>query len=112
MSFSCAGCELLMLRDWNDTRSLEQYGDDVSATILRLADYIGKGKSDIRRIFGEPTQIKIKSGMVPKYFQNEKVSFDEIWDYSKMKGIPMINASRGTVLFYFKGDIVAAVDAF
>lgn len=107
-----SGCEILMLRNWNDTRSLEEYGNDVSADIIKLVPYIGKSKVDVRMVFGEPSEIQNESGMVPKYFQLEKVSFDEIWDYSQMKGIPMVNAVSGSIWFYFKDGIVVAVDAF
>lgn len=111
MSFFSSGCELLMLRDWNDTRSLEEYGDKVALTLSTLLPYIGKSKDDVRQSFGEPTSIKSVSGIINTHYKIEKVPFDEIWDYTHMRGIPMINAERGTILFYFNDGIVVSVDA-
>lgn len=111
IAFFSSGCELLMLRDWNDTRSLEEYGDKVALTLTTLLPYIGKGKDAVRQSFGEPTSIKSVSGKINTHYKIEKVPFDEIWDYTHMRGTPMINAESGTMLFYFKGGIVVSVDA-
>lgn len=106
-----SGCELLMLANWNDTKSLEEYGDQVAETLAVLRTYIGKHKDEIRIEFGEPHKIDKRDGSRAVLNQSERVKFDEVWGYAYMKGIPMINAASSRKWFYFKDGIVVSVGA-
>ncbi|MFH1359562.1 MAG: hypothetical protein ABIJ41_00800 [Candidatus Omnitrophota bacterium] len=105
------GCALTGdLVNWTDTRDLEEYGDKVAETMTVLYKYVGKTKEDVSNDFGEPTEKEYREGS--KYVSaDEKAKFDEIWIYAYMKGIPMINAASSRKIFYFKNEIVVAVDA-
>ena len=107
------GCSLTgnIIGDWTDTRSLEEYGNQVAETSAVLETYIGKHKDDIRMEFGEPHEVEKRIGSKAVYNQLERVEFDEIWDYIYRRGIPGINAEGSIKTFFFKGDIVVAVDA-
>lgn len=103
-----SGC--LMHAEWAGTRSLDEYGDKISSTKKILRKYIGQNKQIIKNDFGEPNYSEIGNGSKYIGFE-EKVLFDEFWEYSFMSGVPMINARASRILFYFKGGGVVAVDA-
>lgn len=113
LMFPCNGCSLTgnIVGDWTDTRSLEEYGNQVAETSAVLEAYIGKHKDDIRMEFGEPHEVEKRIGSKAVYNQLERVEFDEIWDYIYRRGIPGINAEGSIKTFFFKGDIVVAIDA-
>lgn len=103
-----SGCGLVNLND----ESLEEYGNKVRLTMATLVTYIGKNKEDVRRDFGEPTEVRHESGMIATHYQLEKVPFDELWYYIYRRGIPGINAEGSTKRFFFNNDEVVEVDAF
>ena len=70
-----------------------------------LVTYIGKSKDEVRRDFGEPTEIK-----KPGWLAGEE--YQELWYYIYRRGIPGINAKGSTKRFFFNQDKVVSVDAF
>ena len=85
-----------------NNESLDEYGRKVGLTMVTLVNYIGTSKDDVRRDFGEPTEIRHESGMIATHYKVEKVPFDELWYYIYRKGIPGINAEGSTKRFFFK----------
>ena len=106
------GCGVTDLFHWNDTKSLEEYGDKVMITMATLVTYIGKSKEDVKQRFGEPTEMRHESGLIHNHYKEEKVPFNEIWSYIYHRGIPGINAEGSIKDFYFYDDKVVSVDAF
>lgn len=106
LMFPCNGCSLTgnIVGDWTDTRSLEEYGNQVAETSAVLKSYIGKHKDDIRMEFGEPHEVSKPSWL-------SGVEYEEEWGYCYTRGVIMINFERGCKYFFFKNDIVVAVDA-
>lgn len=90
---------------------LEEHGNKIRLTMATLIPYVGKSKEDVKRNFGEPTDIKREEGFFTDY-KDEKIKFDEIWDYIYRRGIPGINAEGSTKTFYFYKGIVVEVEAF
>lgn len=103
-----SGCGFINLNN----ESLDEYGRKVMVTMATLVTYIGKSSIDVRRDFGEPTEIKHESGLIATHYEVEKVPFDEIWYYIYRRGIPGINAVGSTKRFFFYDGKVVAVDAF
>jgi hypothetical protein len=95
-----------------NNESLEEYGRKVGLTMATLVTYIGKSKNEIKRDFGEPTAIRHESGLIHTHYREEKVQFNEIWEYIYRRGIPGINAEGSIKTFFFNDDIVVSVDAF
>ena len=96
------GCGLI---EGADTKSLEAHGDRVRVTMATLITYIGKSKDEVRRDFGEPTEIK-----KPGWLAGEE--YQELWYYIYRRGIPGINAEGSTKRFFFNQGKVVSVDAF
>lgn len=103
-----SGCSLIDLNN----ESLEEYGNKVRLTMTTLVTYIGKNKEDVKKDFGDPTEIKHESGMIATHYQQDKVPFNEIWEYIYRRGIPGINAEGSIKTFFFNEDKVVSVDAF
>ena len=103
-----SGCGLINLND----ESLDEYGRKVGLTMATLVTYIGKSKDEVKRDFGEPTEVRHESGLIHTHYQVEKVPFDELWYYIYRRGIPGINAEGSTKRFFFNQDKVVSVDAF
>jgi hypothetical protein len=97
---SLSGCGLINLND----ESLEEYGRKVRVTMATLVTYIGKSKEDVKRDFGEPTEIR-----KPGWLAGEE--YEELWYYIYRRGIPGINAEGSTKRFFFNQDKVVSVDA-
>ena len=95
-----------------NNESLEEYGNKVMVTMATLVTYIGKSKEDVKKNFGEPTGVELRTGRISTHYQQEKVPFDEIWWYIYRRGIPGINAEGSTKKLYFNDGIVVEVDAF
>lgn len=104
----CLGLILLLsgcgLTGWTDTRSLEEYGDKVRVTMATLVTYIGKSKEEVKKDFGEPTDI-----YKPAWLAG--VQYEEEWGYTYLRGIPGINAEGSTKRFFFNDGKVVEVDA-
>lgn len=97
--------------NWNDTTSMEEYGNKVAKTLDSLYPYIGKRKEEILKEFGEPDEIERRDGSKAVIYQEERIKFDEIWEYSYSRGFVLINFEKGLKYFYFKNDIVVTVGA-
>lgn len=95
-----------------NNESLDEYGRKVGLTMATLVTYIGKSKDEVRRDFGEPTEVRHESGLIHTHYQVEKVEFNEIWEYVYRRGIPGVNAEGSIKTFFFNGDKVVSVDAF
>lgn len=95
-----------------NNESLDEYSRKVGLTMATLVTYIGKSKEDVRRDFGEPTEVRHESGMIATHYEVEKVPFDELWYYIYRKGIPGINAEGSTKRFFLNQGKVVSVDAF
>lgn len=95
------GCGFVNLND----ESLEEHGNKVRLTMATLVTYIGKSKEEVKRDFGEPTEIK-----KPGWLAGEQ--YEELWYYIYRRGIPGINAEGSTKRFFFNDGKVVEVDAF
>lgn len=85
-------------------RTYEEEGLDATvakhdAIVADIKYYIGKNKSELRKMFGEPAKI-----ISPSTWNN--VEYDAEWIYEQ--GIPFINKQYR--MFYIKNDIVAHVE--
>lgn len=103
-----SGC--LMHSEWTGTRSLDEYADQIFSTKKILRKYIGQNKQVVKNDFGEANYSEIGNGSKYIGFE-EKVFFDEFWEYSFMSGVPILNARASRILFYFQNGVVVAVDA-
>ena len=106
-SLSISGCLVNL-----NNESLDEYSQKVNITMATLVTYIGKSKDEVKRDFGEPTEVKHESGLVHTHYELEKVPFDELWYYIYRRGIPGINAEGSTKEFYFNQGKVVSVGAF
>ncbi len=91
--------------------SLEEHGDKVRLTIATMVIYKGKSKEEVKRDFGEPTEINHEVGSLYMGYEQERIQFDEIWWYICRRGIPGINAEGSIKRFYFNEGKVVEVDA-
>jgi len=98
--------------NWNDTTSMEEYGNKIAETRAVLRAYIGKHKDEIRKDFGEPHELDKRASSKAFGYQQEKIKFDEVWEYCYSRGFILTNFERGCKEFFLKDDIVVGVDAF
>ena len=91
-----AGCALVP--DFSKLDGQEAFEASIkerNAIEAEIEQYIGKHKNELRRIFGEPTEI-----ISPSVWEN--VRYDEEWVYAT--GIGFLNKQYR--MFYIKNDIV------
>lgn len=107
-----SGCELLDLYTYKDTRSLEENGDKIRLIIATILPNIGKSKEEVKRVYGEPTKIEYRIGTLNPAYQEEKVQFNEIWEYVYPRGMPGVNTVKSITTFFLNDGKVVEVDAF
>ena len=100
IGFNSNGCS--SVEDYirvNEEEGLEATQAKHDAIVADTAHYVGKNKSELRMMFGEPSKV-----ISPATWNN--VDYDAEWVYEQ--GIPFINKQYR--MFYIKNDIVVHVE--
>ncbi len=104
--FFLTGCGLTgNLVDWKGDRELEEYADGINKIRAEAEKYIGKSQDEVRKVFGEPTEVHYLS-----WFKG--IQHEEQWVYIYRRGIPLVYSEGCIKNFFFNEGKVVAVGVF